>query len=125
MTFTEWEAIARRMFGAFPHVNLTPETVLVYFEELAEFDADIVLGCVRRCIETSRYLPSIAELRGLAVPEQQVRREWDAAPDFTNFDALPEPEQVRRLEQGLRRSIEIEQGDAARPSDPPRPELPA
>lgn len=77
MTFEDWEPIARRLIGAYPNVNASPETVLVYFEQLAEFDADIVLAGVSLCIERSKFFPAVSELLEVIVPEHQVRREWD------------------------------------------------
>lgn len=103
MTFEEWEPIARRLIGAYPNINASPETVLVYFEQLEDFDADVVLAGVRICTERSRFFPTIAELRGVMVPEHQVRREWDHL-DFSHA-GLPAGPDPKRLSVGTRRSL--------------------
>lgn len=73
MTLQEWEPIARRLFGAFPHAQVSPETVLVYFESLQEYDVDIVGWCALQCLEGSDFLPTIRKLLERIEPEQEAR----------------------------------------------------
>lgn len=49
--------------AAFPHVNVSKETASVYAEMLADLDAEVALGAVRRLIATSRFFPTVAAIR--------------------------------------------------------------
>lgn len=49
--------------GAFPRPEMTEATVRIYVECLLEHDARTVQTAIRRLVVTSRFLPTIAEIR--------------------------------------------------------------
>lgn len=124
MTLGEWRAIMQRVAGLYPNASFGASTVAAYFDELHDFDADLVEGVVRTHARESNFFPSVHELLSRLAIEQRVRDEYERLPDFTNFDQLSEAEQVARLEAGLRRSVDVEKGNAERAKDAPK-QLPA
>ena len=52
--------------AAYPRQELPPETVAIYAEMLADLDAETATAAVKRAIQTSRFFPTIAEIRNVA-----------------------------------------------------------
>ncbi len=55
------------LFGAYPSVPLRAETVLTYEKHLVDLDAKILQQAIRTMVLTSKFLPSIAEIREAAM----------------------------------------------------------
>lgn len=56
--------------GAFPRQDVTPETLQVYCEFLADLDFNTAKDAIKRIVSTSRFWPTIAEIRDACLAEQ-------------------------------------------------------
>lgn len=63
MTKTESAKLVAVMLAAFPHGKSTPQTSEVYERMLADLDYPTANAAVERLLATSRFMPSIAEIR--------------------------------------------------------------
>ena len=59
------------LMAAFPAGKGNDQTAMVYEAELVDLDAELASRAIRRMLRTSKFLPSIAEIRGAAVAEQR------------------------------------------------------
>src|SRR4051812_3584382 len=57
------ERIARELFAAYPATPLRDDTPAIYAKYLAKLDLDAVARLLPELIETSRGLPTIADIR--------------------------------------------------------------
>lgn len=89
MTPAQASSILALLSGAYPHIQVTRETVEAYRLCLADMDAGMVRDAVKEHIATSKFWPSIAEIRERAargrvnapLPDEafaQIRRAADA-----------------------------------------------
>src|SRR5579859_6961827 len=60
-------SVIGRLVAAYPSANVTDATVAVYVEELMDIDAELLAGAAKKCRATSKWFPTIAELRESAV----------------------------------------------------------
>lgn len=63
MKKSEVSKVLTMLIGAYPTANVTPQTVAVYETMLSDLDAGYVLQAVIEHIATSKWMPSIAEIR--------------------------------------------------------------
>lgn len=63
MTKSEAMAMVAMLAAAYPAANMTEQTPDVYAEMLRDLDADAAMRAARRLISTSKWLPTIAEIR--------------------------------------------------------------
>jgi hypothetical protein len=79
--------------AAFPNAPVGRETVLVYADMLGDIPEDLLRKAVRRCINTTKFFPTIAEIREAA---NSIRRE--AAMEESNRKLLARLSAQRREE---------------------------
>ena len=66
MTTQEWGSIAARMIAWWPATRWTQEMTAVWYEELAEYDAVMVLAAMeRRKLEPNDFAPSVGTVRSI------------------------------------------------------------
>lgn len=70
MTKTEAAKLVAFLLGAYPAVPVSAKTTLVYESQLADLDFVTAQLAVDRLTKTSRFLPTIAEIRSVAVEIQ-------------------------------------------------------
>lgn len=73
MTKTEAMKLVAILMGAFPHNKATEATAGIYEELLLDLDAAAAKGAVLRLIATSKFFPSIAEIREASQPAEERR----------------------------------------------------
>lgn len=129
MRLEQWEPVARRLVGAYPNVPASPETVLVYFEQLEEFDADLVAHVIASHTRESVFFPTVAELVKRIVPEQEARDQQRIyALDGEEASRLIEATEKMRLDgtpiRVAARAAGLKQDVRTLPLPGTRPELP-
>lgn len=77
------------LMSAFPHGKATESTSRVYESMLVDLDAALVQSAVTRLLATSKFLPSIAEIREAATAQQH-------GPRKTGAEAFGELNNARR-----------------------------
>lgn len=80
MTKTEVAKLVAVLLAAFPNAKASAQTSTVYETLLADLDADAAAAAVQRLIGTSRWMPTVAEIReaALAVEGGERRAGGDA-----------------------------------------------
>lgn len=58
-------AAVKSLVDAFPHRNVTDDTLYQYVEDLEDLPEPLVCEAIKRLRRTSTFLPTIAEIRGL------------------------------------------------------------
>ena len=122
MTYEQWERVTEILAGLYPAAPSSPQTMLVWFQELEHLDADVAENAIRVHARASKWPPSLAEVLELAGPNQEVRDFYAQLPDFTGFDKLSEGEQLERLEAGCEASnaVNAQVADRIRETTPGR-----
>lgn len=69
-------ALGKRLRAAYPAAVIEPETARLYLTELLGMDFELGQAAVYGCVETCRFLPSIAELRAAYDVEREKRRRF-------------------------------------------------
>jgi hypothetical protein len=69
MTLDESSRLVAQLAAAFPNAVIQRETAQVYSAALADLDPDAAQRAIVRIIATSRFFPSIAEIRSLVAEE--------------------------------------------------------
>ena len=72
---TEALELVRQLMACYPQAPMGQESVQAYARHLADLDPEVCDVAIKRCIATSRFLPSIAEIR------EQAAACLDNAPD--------------------------------------------
>jgi hypothetical protein len=70
VTRKEATQIVAMLQGAFPQRQLPDSTIEVYAMALADLDFELARAAVMRLVQTSRFLPTIAEIREAAVRDR-------------------------------------------------------
>ena len=67
--------LVRQLLACYPQAPMGPDNVQAYAKHLLDLDVEVCSVAIQRCIATSRFLPSIAEIR------EQAAACLDNAPD--------------------------------------------
>jgi hypothetical protein len=70
VTRKEATQVVAMLQGAFPQRQLPDSTVEVYAMALADLDFELAKAAVMRLVQTSRFLPTVAEIREAAVRDR-------------------------------------------------------
>jgi len=86
---SDTQVVLKSLFAAYPNTQVTPETVIVYVEDLSDIPADELRAVIKQARAQLKFLPTIAELksmhklliRDLAIPTaeqawEEVRRSF-------------------------------------------------
>ena len=74
MTKSESLKVYAVLIAAFPNANVRNETPDVYATGISDLDYELANGAVRRLLLTSKFMPSIAEIREAALEAQSGQR---------------------------------------------------
>lgn len=107
--------VLKQLFAAYPNNSATPETVAVYYRQLVSIPLDQLQAMVDAAISTSKFLPTVAELKtlrrdlGLDMTAEERARAY--CPDSLRGIAIGCDEVYRqrdqmRLTNGERRMLE-------------------
>lgn len=58
----ELKGILKELFAAYPNANVSPETVIIYSQDLSELNPNFLREAIRGLRKVCHYLPTIAEL---------------------------------------------------------------
>lgn len=78
----ETHQVLARLAAAYPHFQLTQETISIYCEMLEDVPFPVLLEAAQKQIKLSTFFPTIAELRGpydenqLRIQQQDQERRW-------------------------------------------------
>lgn len=67
MKQSEAAKLVAMLIAAYPHSQVSEATSRVYERMLADIDADVASRAIERLIATSRYLPTVADIRATVV----------------------------------------------------------
>lgn len=78
MTHKEAIALVGMLFAAYPKFEVPKETIQLYQQFMLDLDADLAKAAVVRHIATSKYFPTIAELRDAVMSFDNIPNASDA-----------------------------------------------
>lgn len=93
------------MAAAYPRQNVTPETIRVYLDRLADLPEPVVVAAIHQAIDTHTFFPTVAELRGIIA-------EHANGPDDLAESAWAEVEKEARRVGYNRRRWDYERGES-------------
>lgn len=89
MTTDEAGLLIATLAAAYPRQQLAPLTVEIYTRNLADLDHDLATAAVSRIIATSKFFPTIAEIREAAAETATnlptAAEAWEMAVNFTRL----------------------------------------
>jgi hypothetical protein len=117
--------VLRVLVDAYPSMPIGPQTLRLYVDELADLDAELLARAARACVRTSRFFPTIAEIRERAEelrPKRPLLPVWrdpvmDEIDEETRRENLA---RVRQLTAGIGRPVpnaRASDQDAEEPAD--------
>ena len=56
------KGVLKELFAAYPNANVSPETVIIYTQDLSRLNPDFLREAIRGLRKVCNYLPTIAEL---------------------------------------------------------------
>lgn len=66
-SISEMKPIMNYLAAAYPAIPVSAETTAVFVEALAELPADVVFQAVKEHVKVSRFFPTVAEIRKVAL----------------------------------------------------------
>lgn len=78
MRASEAAELVAMLLQAYPQAQFGPASSALYERELADLDESLALAAVQRLVRTSKWLPTVAEVRAAAVDVQQGPRRLGA-----------------------------------------------
>ena len=93
------KGILKELFAAYPNANVSPETVIIYTQDLSKLNPDLLREAIRGLRKVCNYLPTIAELyeetSRLGQRNFQAQESKKLLGDGSNWQKQPMPAEMK------------------------------